>query len=93
MMSDYNWILGKALADGLSESFADLHKIKYRGIRHAPGYPSQPNWTEQKKIFKWLNIEKEIGIKLTENYAMFANALVYWFLVYIYIIHKVNIFN
>ena len=50
--NDYNSILGKALADRLSESFADLHKIKYHGIRPASGYPSQPDWTEQKTIFE-----------------------------------------
>ena len=49
----------------------DLHKIKYRGIRPAPGYPSQPDPTEQETIWNLLNInDTNIGIKLTEHFAM-----------------------
>ena len=54
----------------ITMSATDLHKIKYRGIRPAPGYPSQPDPTEQEIIWKLLDIEKNINIKLTEHFAM-----------------------
>ncbi|KAK3586830.1 hypothetical protein CHS0354_034868 [Potamilus streckersoni] len=47
----------------------DLHKIKYQGIRPAPGYPSQPDHTE--KLTMWHLLEADsVGIKLTESLAM-----------------------
>ncbi len=48
----------------------------YRGIRPAPGYPSQPDHTEKEIIFNLLEVEKTTGIKLTENYAMYPAASV-----------------
>ncbi len=54
----------------------DLIKEKYQGIRPAPGYPACPDHTEKKTIFKLLNAEKEIGLKLTENFAMYPTAAV-----------------
>ncbi|VAX18953.1 5-methyltetrahydrofolate--homocysteine methyltransferase [hydrothermal vent metagenome] len=54
----------------------DLIKEKYKGIRPAPGYPSQPDHTEKITIFKLLDAEKNTGIKLTENLAMFPAASV-----------------
>ncbi|ETO29960.1 hypothetical protein RFI_07160 [Reticulomyxa filosa] len=49
---------------------SDLHKLKYDGIRPAPGYPSQPDPTEQRTMFDLMKVEKETGIKLTENWAI-----------------------
>ncbi len=43
---------------------------KYRGIRPAPGYPACPDHSEMAKLFKLLNAEQEIGVRLTENFAM-----------------------
>ncbi len=54
----------------------DLIKEKYSGIRPAPGYPSQPDHTEKETIFKLLSVEKNTGIKLTENLAMYPAASV-----------------
>jgi 5-methyltetrahydrofolate--homocysteine methyltransferase len=54
----------------------DLIKEKYQGIRPAPGYPACPDHTEKKTIFKILNAEKEIGLHLTENFAMYPTAAV-----------------
>merc|ERR1712087_805348 len=55
----------------LTMSATDLHKIKYRGIRPAPGYPSQPDPNELAVIWELLQIGKEnIDIELTENFAM-----------------------
>ena len=45
-------------------------KCNYSGIRPAPGYPVQPDHTEKKIIWKLLNVEEKIGIRLTESYAM-----------------------
>jgi 5-methyltetrahydrofolate--homocysteine methyltransferase len=54
----------------------ELIKEKYQGIRPAPGYPACPDHTEKKTLFKLLNAEKEIGLHLTENYAMYPTAAV-----------------
>ncbi|KAK6182786.1 hypothetical protein SNE40_010391 [Patella caerulea] len=47
----------------------DLHRIKYQGIRPAPGYPSQPDHTEKQTMWKILDADK-VGIKLTQSLAM-----------------------
>ncbi len=54
----------------------DLIKEKYTGIRPAPGYPASPDHTEKKTIWKLLEVEKNIGIALTENMAMWPAASV-----------------
>lgn len=51
-------------------SMDDLIKEKYDGIRPAPGYPACPDHTEKQKIWDLLDVEKQTGITLTENYAM-----------------------
>jgi 5-methyltetrahydrofolate--homocysteine methyltransferase len=48
----------------------------YAGIRPAPGYPAQPDHTEKRTLFSVLDAEKEIGVKLTESYAMWPAAAV-----------------
>ncbi|GIW21351.1 MAG: methionine synthase [Candidatus Sericytochromatia bacterium] len=48
----------------------DLIKEKYKGIRPAPGYPSCPDHNQKILLFNLLNVEKNIGIKLTESLAM-----------------------
>lgn len=53
----------------------DLILERYKGIRPAPGYPACPDHTEKSKLFKLLNNE-EIGVKLTESYAMMPAAAV-----------------
>jgi 5-methyltetrahydrofolate--homocysteine methyltransferase len=54
----------------------ELVKEKYVGIRPAPGYPAQPDHTEKPIIFSLLYVEKNTGIKLTENLAMYPAASV-----------------
>uniref|UniRef100_A0A8C0VJ87 Methionine synthase n=1 Tax=Cyanistes caeruleus TaxID=156563 RepID=A0A8C0VJ87_CYACU len=49
---------------------SSLRKIKYEGIRPAPGYPSQPDHTEKLTMWKLANIEETTGIGLTESLAM-----------------------
>src|SRR5690606_21945917 len=98
---DYNSILCKAVADRLSEAFAEkmhldvrrqywgyeknyhiistaqeLHKIKYDGIRPAPGYPSQPDPTEQTQYWKLLNVKENVSMELTEHFAIYPAASV-----------------
>jgi 5-methyltetrahydrofolate--homocysteine methyltransferase len=48
----------------------------YRGIRPAPGYPAQPEHTEKGTLFKLLDAEGRIGVKLTESYAMWPGSSV-----------------
>ncbi|KAM4041514.1 methionine synthase [Anomaloglossus baeobatrachus] len=55
---------------------ADLLKIRYEGIRPAPGYPCQPDHTEKTTIWQLADIEEATGIKLTESLAMSPAAAV-----------------
>jgi 5-methyltetrahydrofolate--homocysteine methyltransferase len=48
----------------------------YRGIRPAPGYPACPDHLEKKTIWQLLDVENQIGIKLTESLAMYPAAAV-----------------
>ncbi len=96
--NDYKAIMLEALADRLSEAFAELlhlrvrkefwgyvpdenlsHeeilKVKYQGIRPALGYPACPEHSEKENLFKLLKAE-QIGMSLTEHFAMYPNASV-----------------
>ncbi|MBN8920206.1 MAG: methionine synthase, partial [Rhizobiales bacterium] len=55
---------------------AELVAERYRGIRPAPGYPAQPDHTEKRALFDLLASEEQIGIKLTESFAMWPGASV-----------------
>jgi 5-methyltetrahydrofolate--homocysteine methyltransferase len=59
-----------------SLSNADLIKESYKGIRPAPGYPACPDHLEKSTIWKLLNVEERIGVKLTESLAMWPSASV-----------------
>jgi 5-methyltetrahydrofolate--homocysteine methyltransferase len=48
----------------------ELIKEEYKGIRPAPGYPACPDHLEKPTIWKLLDVEQEIGVKLTESMAM-----------------------
>lgn len=39
----------------------DLLKVKYQGIRPAPGYPSQPDHTEKNFMWELLDAENKAG--------------------------------
>jgi 5-methyltetrahydrofolate--homocysteine methyltransferase len=60
------------------ETFAptDLIGEPYAGIRPAPGYPAQPDHTEKTTLFRLLDAEKQIGVELTESYAMWPGSSV-----------------
>eukprot|EP00117_Sycon_ciliatum_P049102 scpid26605/ scgid34859/ Methionine synthase; 5-methyltetrahydrofolate--homocysteine methyltransferase; Vitamin-B12 dependent methionine synthase len=51
-------------------------KIKYQGIRPAPGYPSQPDHTEKTEMWRLMDPEGTIGTELTESLAMYPAASV-----------------
>ncbi len=57
-------------------SVEEMLKVKYRGIRPAPGYPACPDHTEKGVLFDLLQAEKNIGASLTENFAMMPPAAV-----------------
>jgi 5-methyltetrahydrofolate--homocysteine methyltransferase len=59
------------------EAFAagDLIAERYRGIRPAPGYPAQPDHTEKGTLFEMIG-GGEIGVSLTESFAMWPGASV-----------------
>jgi 5-methyltetrahydrofolate--homocysteine methyltransferase len=66
------WGYGK----GETLSHEELIAEKYRGIRPAPGYPSQPDHTEKPLIFDLLQVGEATGISLTESFAMYPAASV-----------------
>lgn len=54
----------------------ELIKEQYSGIRPAPGYPACPEHTEKGTLFALLNADEEIGLHITESYAMYPTAAV-----------------
>ncbi|TXD47577.1 methionine synthase [Polaribacter sp. IC073] len=54
----------------------DLIKESYKGIRPAPGYPACPDHLEKETIWELLDVENQIGVKLTESLAMWPAAAV-----------------
>jgi len=54
----------------------ELIREKYKGIRPAPGYPACPDHLEKLTIWDLLEVEKRIGVKLTESLAMYPIASV-----------------
>jgi 5-methyltetrahydrofolate--homocysteine methyltransferase len=65
---------GYAATENLSND--ELIKEAYSGIRPAPGYPAQPEHSEKATLFKLLDAQAKIGIKLTESYAMWPGSSV-----------------
>ena len=67
---------------GENESFSneDLIRERYQGIRPAPGYPACPDHTEKKILWELLQVEANIGIRLTESCAMWpASSVSGWY--------------
>ncbi len=54
----------------------DLIREKYRGIRPAPGYPAQPDHSEKRILFDLLQAEENVGVTLTDSFAMLPAASV-----------------
>ncbi|HBM14803.1 MAG TPA: methionine synthase [Lentisphaeria bacterium] len=88
---DYKAIMAKALADRLAEAFSEhlnellideywtsLKDISwfFRGIRPAIGYPTSPDHSEKVTLFNALDARKNIGVDLTDHFAMIPVASV-----------------
>merc|ERR1712157_629881 len=65
---------GYAEKETLDES--DLLKIKYDGIRPAPGYPSQPDHTEKRTMWDLIKAKELAGIELSDSLSMIPAASV-----------------
>ncbi len=53
-----------------ASSNTELVAEAYRGIRPAPGYPACPDHTEKGSLFRLLDAEANVGVSLTESFAM-----------------------
>jgi len=62
-------------AQGENLSNEDMIAERYAGIRPAPGYPACPEHTVKADMFKVLQAQ-EIGMELTESFAMYPGAAV-----------------
>jgi len=67
-------IWGFGLGENLTKE--EFIREKYRGIRPAPGYPSQPDHTEKTELFRLLDATANTGIFLTESLAMYPGSSV-----------------
>ena len=57
-------------------SVDEVLKVKYQGIRPAPGYPACPDHTEKELLFQLLQAEERTGIRLTGSMMMVPEASV-----------------
>ncbi len=53
-----------------------LIRESYTGIRPAPGYPACPEHSEKRTLFDLLEVEKNIGMTLTDSFAMYPTSSV-----------------
>jgi 5-methyltetrahydrofolate--homocysteine methyltransferase len=65
---------GYAAGEHLSNE--QLVSESYQGIRPAPGYPACPEHSEKATLWQLLEVERNAGIRLTENHAMWPGAAV-----------------
>jgi len=63
-------------ASGENLSNEELIKEEYRGIRPAPGYPACPDHTEKGSLWELIDPATNVGITITESYAMLPTASV-----------------
>ncbi len=53
---------------------------EYKGIRPAPGYPACPDHTEKAKLWQLIDADKNVGISITESFAMLpASSVSGWY--------------
>jgi 5-methyltetrahydrofolate--homocysteine methyltransferase len=57
-------------------ALTDLLKVKYQGIRPAPGYPSQPDHTEKQTMWDVIKADENAGIELSDTLSMMPAASV-----------------
>lgn len=80
----YEQLMTQLLADRVAEALSEYMFEKMRkelwgfdkGIRPAVGYPVLPDHSVKAKIFRLLDAEKSLGMKLTETYAMIPQSSV-----------------
>jgi len=65
---------GYAADESLSSE--EVIKEKYQGIRPAAGYPACPDHTEKGTLWQLLDVENNIGMQITESFAMLPTAAV-----------------
>jgi len=65
---------GYAADESLSSE--EIIKEKYQGIRPAAGYPACPDHTEKGTLWQLLNVENNVGMQITESFAMLPTAAV-----------------
>ncbi|MFN3706073.1 MAG: methionine synthase, partial [Thermoflexales bacterium] len=71
--------MGYGLAEQLTHE--DLIAERYRGIRPAPGYPACPDHSEKRLIWQLLDVERQIGARLTESCAILpASSVSGWYI-------------
>jgi len=57
-------------ADPPATTMQDLFKAKYGGVRVSFGYPACPRLEDQVQLFRVLDVERQIGVRLTEGFMM-----------------------
>jgi 5-methyltetrahydrofolate--homocysteine methyltransferase len=57
-------------ADPAGTTKQELFKAHYRGVRVSFGYPACPRLEDQAQLFRLLDVEKSIGVQLTEGFMM-----------------------
>jgi 5-methyltetrahydrofolate--homocysteine methyltransferase len=68
--------IGWGLESRESFSAEELIKEKYSGIRPAPGYPACPDHVTKNDLWRILDVEKAVGMKLLDSGAMWPAASV-----------------
>ena len=58
------------IPDAPGTTIHDLLKARYRGVRVSFGYPACPRLEDQEPLFRLLEVERQIGVHLTEGYMM-----------------------
>ena len=56
--------------DPAGTTMADLVKVRYRGVRVSFGYPACPRLEDQEQLFRLLDVERQIGVQLTDGFMM-----------------------
>ena len=64
------------IADAPGTTVHDLFKVRYRGIRVSFGYPACPRLEDQAPLFRLLDIERQLGVQLTDGFMMDPEASV-----------------
>jgi 5-methyltetrahydrofolate--homocysteine methyltransferase len=57
-------------ADPAGITKQEIFKARYRGVRVSFGYPACPRLEDQAQLFRLLDVEKSIGVHLTDGFMM-----------------------